>query len=228
MLRVNELYTSTQGEGQRIGELTQFVRFAGCDMRCPGWPCDTQHASDPAIWRTESEKFTSHQLAEQIIDEEVMNICYTGGEPFMQPNGDLQDLTYMLLEEGCKFEAFSNGSFIYPDWALDLVHFTMDWKLEGSGEARSHRAERMVNAQALKPTDDIKFVVKDTADLHEALSLTVVLQGQYNVQAGFLVGSAWDVIAEADIVEFIKENRPPWRLNVQTHKFIWPADERKV
>jgi organic radical activating enzyme len=36
-LRLSELYISTQGEGTRVGELTAFVRFAGCNKHAVPW-----------------------------------------------------------------------------------------------------------------------------------------------------------------------------------------------
>lgn len=235
MLRLSELYPSVQGEGQRVGTLTQFVRFAGCNMRCPGWPCDTPHAIDPEIWRHEAEKITPVHLAERISiladDMGCRNICFTGGEPFIQPLIDLEELVDRVQADeygdSFLFEAFSNGSVIYPKWVLDKFHITMDWKLEGSGEAKTQRAARLANAVDLKSSDDIKFVVKDTKDLHEAMAISILLQN-HGVQAGFLVGTAWSTISEADIVHFMMEQGVPWRLNVQVHKYIYPAEQRGV
>lgn len=227
MLRLSEHYVSIQGEGPRTGLLTQFVRFAGCNMRCPGWPCDTPFAIDPKIWRHDSEKLSVDELLERITDEEVENVCLTGGEPFMQPNEDLNALCLQLRHLGHRIECFSNGSFLYPPWALDDIHFIMDWKLAGSGEARTDRATRLHNALHLKRKDSIKFVVKDKDDLKEALSMSVILQTQ-GCQAQLWVGAAWGCIAESEIADFIKEMGTPWRLNVQAHKYIWPAAERRV
>lgn len=205
---------------------------AAINMRCPGWPCDTPHAIDPAIWRVESEKIDPESLAVRIMDETehsgTKNICYTGGEPFMQDNNKLHQLTEFLWPQGYTLECFSNGSFIYPEWALERLHFMMDWKLEGSGEQKAHRAERILNAINLKETDGIKFVVTSYEDLHEALALTALMQTSHSVKAQFWVGAAWGHITEAEIVDFMKKFGPPWKLNVQQHKFIYPPDARGV
>ena len=39
MYRVNEIFYSLQGEGKNTGRAAIFVRFAGCNLRCPF--CDT-------------------------------------------------------------------------------------------------------------------------------------------------------------------------------------------
>ena len=36
-MRVSEIFYSVQGEGRRVGEPSLFVRFFGCNFRCPGF-----------------------------------------------------------------------------------------------------------------------------------------------------------------------------------------------
>ena len=208
--------------------MTTFVRFAGCNMRCPGWPCDTPHAIDPAIWRFESERLDAFTLAQRVmaVSEDVgsYNICYTGGEPFMQPDGELHELTRILAGHAYQCEVFTNGSYRFRDWARYGLTIMMDWKLAGSGEAQSHRAERQWNAGLLKPGDGVKFVVKDVDDLDEARRVEAVLK----TNAQIWVGAAWGHIRDVDIVDYIKYHKLPWRLNVQTHKHIWEPTARGV
>ena len=39
--RINKIFFSIQGEGKRVGTPQVFVRFSGCNMKCPF--CDTDH-----------------------------------------------------------------------------------------------------------------------------------------------------------------------------------------
>ena len=103
----------------------------------------------------------------------------------------------------------------------------MDWKLPGSGEEETNVEERWENALKLYPSDGIKFVVKDKADLLEARQIYEALI-EARCHARFWVGSAWEHITSADIVDYILEERLPWSLNVQIHKYIWDPDERGV
>ena len=41
MKKINEIFYSIQGEGYFTGTPTVFVRFSGCNLRCPF--CDTEH-----------------------------------------------------------------------------------------------------------------------------------------------------------------------------------------
>ncbi len=228
-LRLSELYTSVQCEGPRVGLPTQFVRFAGCNMRCPGWPCDTQHAIDPAIFMAEggSTRYQGNGLV-AVVAPWPMRVCLTGGEPFLQPEAELHQFCDVLWKAGYSIECFTNGSFEFPPWARQRLQFMMDWKLEGSGEANTNRDVREKNAASLKMGDGLKFVVATEADLHEAKAVYLELVQKYHMHCTFWVGSAWDQVSTAEIVDFMTRERLDWRLNVQVHKFIWPADERGV
>ena len=41
--RINNIFYSLQGEGRNTGRAAAFVRFAGCNLRCPF--CDTEFDS---------------------------------------------------------------------------------------------------------------------------------------------------------------------------------------
>jgi 7-carboxy-7-deazaguanine synthase len=232
-LRVNEVYTSVQGEGPKTGVLTQFVRFAGCNMRCPGWPCDTQHAIIPALYMNDgvTRKWATGNLAGVVVanaeETGARNICLTGGEPFMQNHDELRDFIQDLAKASLSVEVFTNGSFKFPRWAFSLSHIMMDWKLAGSGEATTAVGIRLQNSVDLRPYDGIKFVVTSGEDLEEARQLTYGFMRR-GLQAQFWVGAAWDKISDTEIVDYIQATKMPWRLNVQLHKHIWPADKRGV
>ncbi len=224
-MKVLEHYTSVQGEGPRTGTLTQFVRFAGCNMRCPGWPCDTQHAIQPELYRGKYEEMSPAALAMAIMTqyerEAAKNVCFTGGEPFMQKQDELLEVIASLSTYS--YEFFTNGSFLIPNLP-DRAIVMMDWKLAGSGEAKNHRETRFENAYNLRSCDGIKFVVKDYRDLAEAVDVYTELK-TVGCNAQFWVGSAWSEIHESFLVEWLKGSRMPWKLNVQVHKYIWPADK---
>lgn len=226
-MRLSELYTSIQCEGPNVGRLTQFVRFAGCNLRCPLWPCDTQHAIEPSIWKKEAENLSPVQLVDRVTEVGVQNLCLTGGEPFMQRQAELQEFVEKCAAKGYRMECFSNGTFVYPDWALYHLQFIMDWKLPGSGEHEVGIPERLENASRLKRSDNIKFVCKDVNDLEVAAGeyLHLVTRG---CEAQFWVGSAWDTLSIDTIIEYIRDTKLPWKVNVQVHKYLWDADKRGV
>jgi 7-carboxy-7-deazaguanine synthase len=241
-VRVSEIYLSTQGEGPRVGTPTIFVRFGGCNLRCPGWPCDTQYAIQPEFrkeWKvkTPTEVFQEiEQVAAGFGNDSAVNICYTGGEPFLQKHSELEELTDLLMAtDWCgTIEAFSNGQIEYPEWAMQDICFVMDFKLPGSGEHRPGHLAQLENLKRLGPADAVKFVCKD---IEEDL-VTAIQEWQHYWyypptrlwEPGFepqvFYGEAWGHIKSADLVEKVLAARLPWRLNVQVHNYIWPRDER--
>jgi len=82
--RVNEVFTSIQGEGTRVGRPAVFVRFSGCVRTCSF--CDTRHDT----W----EHYGLDDLI-TIIDKETrllgtnIDCVLTGGEPLLQIDAPL-------------------------------------------------------------------------------------------------------------------------------------------
>lgn len=230
-LRMSEVYLSVQGEGPRVGWPTVFVRFAGCNLRCPGWPCDTQHAIDPAKYRKEWKLLDVEEVADWIDEvaqkERHTSICFTGGEPFLQNNEALGELTYILNDRGyTQLECFSNGTLLYPKWATDYVYFTMDWKLTGSGEDPLNE-NRLMNLKRFGSDDSVKFVIKDRADFDEATRLWYETDSFHLTHAPrTYAGVVWGELESSELVSWILEEKLPWWLNIQTHNFVWPPNER--
>ena len=228
-LKVIEIYESVQGEGPNTGRPTLFVRFAGCNMRCPGWPCDTEYAVDPALWHKAYTSWTVANLAARINEEHsnMHNVCFTGGEPFMQ-----KELPALInrIRFSSNIEVFSNGSFpmerifLRPAGPSNIM---MDWKLTGSGEATTAVPTRTKNALDLLTSDGIKFVVKDMDDLREAKRISAELKA-LGVKAQFWVGAAWGTISNQEIVDFVLKSNLNWNLNVQIHKYIWEPTTRGI
>jgi 7-carboxy-7-deazaguanine synthase len=230
-LRLVEHYASVQGEGPRVGVPTQFVRFAGCNMRCPLWPCDTQHAIEPSIWRTNSRKLYGGELAAAVLAMAeatgATNICLTGGEPFMQDNVELRTLVENLQFSSKAFtvEAFTNGSFEWPDWALQRVFFILDWKLAGSGEQTTALDIRKLNHMRMGPEDALKFTLMDQNDFDDAVIVTQkALDSGY--QGLFYAGVVWGApMTNEELIGLILDHKLPWNLNVQIHKHIWDPNK---
>jgi 7-carboxy-7-deazaguanine synthase len=236
LFRLSEVYSSVQGEGPRVGEPTIFVRFAGCNLRCSGWPCDTPHAIDPARFRDEWETVPYGQVVTRVVEAggPNFNVCFTGGEPFLQPKDDLHLLVTALMEEGYTvFEAFTNGTIELPDWVQEYIYVVMDWKLSGSGEVNDDL--RAKNFMKLDSQDAIKFTIKDHNDFEEAYSLwralQVLMDQTYRLsweRPEFFYGPVWGAIEPAQLVEWGLKAEVPWRLNLQMHNFIWDREKRGI
>jgi organic radical activating enzyme len=207
--------------------MSQFVRFAGCNLRCPGWPCDTPQAIKPELFAKEQRLVSSSQLTDEILEEHrrtgTTNIVFTGGEPLLQHQNELATIVD-LLDEDFNFEVFTNGTVSISLFLSTRCSFVMDWKLPGSGENQINR-QRIANLVALNSAkNSIKFVVATRQDLLIAHELYE--EFLKDSEAKVFVGAAWDKYSNQEIVKYVKEHQLPWRLNVQVQNYVFGVQRR--
>lgn len=233
-MRVSEIYLSVQGEGPRVGRPTVFVRMGGCNLRCPGWPCDTQHAIDPK-YRKEWEKLGPLSVYRRIQDAahglKEYNVCFTGGEPFLQPKSELDELIEMLItgDNNIKFvEAFSNGTVEYSSFAIRAVCFVMDYKLPGSGEYLKGEMERYNNIKRLNFKDVIKFTIANREDYEVAKSQAKVIHTSINDRPSFYYGAVWGQLENSELIGWVLEDGLDWSFTMQVHNYVWDRTKRGI
>ncbi len=244
-MKVVEIYESIQGEGPHVGQPTTFIRFGGCNLRCPGWGqgelpdgsivpgCDTIFAVYPE-WRHTWKKMDVVDIVGPI---NTTNVTLTGGEPFIQRSSELEDLHSLLFEEGHTIDIFTNGTREFPQWVTyDMVTLIVDYKLPGSGEYGSFN-EKNIGMLSSRTWQDVfgksrpenhamKFVCKDEHDFMIAMDTIAMHNFDSYLQVYF--GVVWDVeFTAADLAPLIMEHAPYAKLNIQTHNLIWPALERR-
>jgi 7-carboxy-7-deazaguanine synthase len=211
-LVVNEIFHSIQGESRHAGRPCVFVRLTACNLRCT-W-CDTAYAFE------EGEETTVGAVLDRVTAFGTPYVLVTGGEPLLQEG--VHDLIGALLDRGREVALETGGS-------LDLrpvdprVHVVMDLKCPGSGMEDRNRWE---NLDLLKPTDEIKFVIRDRADYE--WSRDVVRRQPAAGRPGLLFSPVHDVLHPRLLSEWILADALPVRLQIQLHKYIWPADMRGV
>lgn len=104
------------------------------------------------------------------------------------------------------------------------LHFTMDWKLPGSG-----MGDRMLegNLTLLGPDDTVKFVAGSEGDLRE-MARIVRAHGLCE-RCAVYASPVFGRIEPARIAAFLQEERlARVTLQLQLHKIIWPSVERGV
>jgi len=102
MLRINEIFYSLQGEGNRSGSANIFIRLAGCNMKCKF--CDTKHDN--------YDTYSLGQILARLQLYSCQNIVWTGGEPCKQLTTEIVQYFhrygyYQALE--------TNGTLSIPD-----------------------------------------------------------------------------------------------------------------
>lgn len=76
-LRIAEIFSSVQGEGQWLGVPSTFVRISGCNLRCV-W-CDTPYAS----WAPEGPTREIDDIVAEVARLGCRHVVLTGGEPML-------------------------------------------------------------------------------------------------------------------------------------------------
>lgn len=105
--RINEIFSSIQGEGGLMGTPAIFIRFAGCNLDCPF--CDTNHSA--------FKDYTIEQLRNELKDRPESLVILTGGEPTLQIDSVL---IAFLRGEGYRIALETNGT-VFPPWEIDYI-----------------------------------------------------------------------------------------------------------
>ncbi len=212
-LLVHEIYRSLQGESTFAGLPCVFVRTSVCDLRCK-W-CDTPHAF------TQGERLTRDDIFEQVLEFGTPLVELTGGEPLLQ--AEVLPLMTALADAGKTVLLETSGAHDIAD--VDRrVHIIMDLKCPDSGE--EHR-NRWQNLAALKPTDEIKFVIASQSDFTWAV--TAIREHRLDERFTCLLSAVFGTIELRELAEWLlaaKLDRV--RMQLQMHKFIWEPTARGV
>jgi 7-carboxy-7-deazaguanine synthase len=213
MLTVNEIFYSIQGESTYAGRPCVFVRLTACDLRC-SW-CDTPYAFD------EGRKQTVDDVMAEVERHGCQLVEITGGEPLLQE--DVYELMNRLLAQG-RTVMLETGGHRPIDRVPSAVVKIVDVKCPGSGESDRNDWR---NLERLSPHDEVKFVVKDRADYEFARD---VIRGRTLASrcAAILISPVHGETDVRMLSEWMLADRLPARLQLQLHKFIWPAGTRGV
>ena len=213
LLTVNEIFHSIQGESTHAGRPCVFVRLTACDLRC-SW-CDTPYAFH------EGRKMSVDEVVGRVREFGCEVVEITGGEPLLQK--EVYPLMQRLLDEGRTVMLETGGHLSVADVPEPVIR-VIDVKCPGSGEAaRNHWA----NLDALRATDEVKFVIKDRADYEYARDVVArhTLAGRC---AAVHFSPVHGVQDAKELAGWVLEDRLPVRVQLQLHKFIWDPSTRGV
>jgi len=267
---INEIYLSLQGESSWAGWPCTFVRLTGCNLRCSY--CDTAYAFGEGrrmsleavvdrVLALAAPYAESHEAASGVSNpfsdldypgprhkgahhsvvhgaHRLPLVEFTGGEPLLQTA--VLPLMTRVCDAGYTVLLETSG-------ALDIrpvdrrVHRIMDWKCPSSGEAERNLSG---NLAALRPTDELKFVVGTDNDyvwMKEALErhglakrcpvlvswVAPLLPGQRHPSLK-PVPEGDRALSRRELAERVLADALPVRFQVQMHKVIWAPDVRGV
>ncbi len=210
--RVNEIFYTLQGEGAHSGIPAVFVRFSGCNLRCP-W-CDTEFA--------EYKEMSAKEIVDEMLSlydtpNERRKMCVlTGGEPSLQVDKPLIDT---LHEAGFYICIETNGTHPLPEG--------IDWITCSPKEGSLHHSA--ISHQpplALKKVNEVKVVFTGTYDPE---IWRKQLEAEHWLLQPLRYNGEWLLLSGIDDFEIDSNDNlddtvryilahPFWRLSVQLHK----------
>lgn len=199
MRKINEIFYSLQGEGHHTGYPSVFIRFAGCNLKCPF--CDTRHEEgifmdDDAIVRA-----VKLYTAEWIV--------ITGGEPSLAIDSDFIHL--LKRATGKKVAIETNGTHLLPG-GIDWVTVSPKHGICGLESEESGRV-------VVEHADEIKVV-----DVGQELEPYFSLPCRGKKTLMYLQPCYVDDPEEREANRLRTVRRvladPRWTLSVQLHRFL--------
>lgn len=200
--RVNEIFYSVQGEGFYAGTPAVFVRFSGCNLKCPF--CDTDFK--------EYKEMTAEEILAEAnkVNYGLSNhMVITGGEPTLQWDMEISKVLrkhyYVAME--------TNGT--------NEIQGEVDWI------TISPKTQWLKNA-TLHPLcfnefncNELKVVVDKETDLASLVALANKFEHdtKFYVQPCDTGYIKLNSEINAKCVEFVKQN-PIWKLSLQTQKIL--------
>ncbi|MBD5369924.1 MAG: radical SAM protein [Bacteroides sp.] len=194
MSKINEIFYSLQGEGRHSGEAAVFVRFSGCNLKCPF--CDTLHES--------GTEMTEEEIVAEASRYPTRLVVLTGGEPSLWIGASLVD---RLHEAGKYIAVETNGTNPLPDG--------VDWITMSPKAGMAPGADVM----RLQRADEIKVV-----DLGQDLERYFLLPQRGETTLMYLqpcfVDDAEEYARNVERTVGRVKADSRWRLSAQLHRFL--------
>ena len=199
--RINEIFYSLQGEGFNTGRAAVFVRFSGCNLRCPF--CDTNFSTFQLLTAQEILSAVRSHLPFSVSSGSAAApqkaphlplIVLTGGEPSLQADAPLIDTFH---QHGFTVAMESNGTHLPP--------INIDWL------TISPKAHTVVTH-----CNELKCIFDEQGRVEVPANITA---DHYFLQPCDVGDPVRNARITAACVNYIKQH-PRWRLSLQTHKLI--------
>ncbi len=190
MYRINEIFYSLQGEGRHAGRAAVFIRFSGCNLKCPF--CDTDFST--------YKEMTADEICDIIREwRDCGFVVLTGGEPTLQLDQALMDA---LHNEGFTVAMETNGTRELPCY--------VDWLTVSPKTAYVENGKT-----AVQSCSELKCVYDGE---HEPQTYGIIAEYLY-VQPCDTGNEEKNAEIIAKCVEWVKEH-PKWQLSLQQQKIL--------
>lgn len=189
-MKINEIFYSLQGEGHFTGRPAIFIRFAGCNLRCPF--CDTDFTS--------YTEMSVADILKAIASYPAHFVVLTGGEPSLQLTPEfiaaLKEADYFLSIE-------TNGTHPLPAG--------IDWITLSPKSAFVKHADVV-----LEHCNELKLVYSGKVNPEAFLSIPA---DEYYLQPCDTGNDIANEVILQTTIEYCKKH-PVWSLSLQMHKVV--------
>ena len=212
MIKVNEFFTSIQGESTWAGVPCFFVRLTGCNLSCNY--CDTQYALK------EGTDYAVDDIVKKVAAEKAPLVEITGGEPLLQRETPL--LASALIKAGHTVLVETNGTLdisMLPAGAIRI----MDIKCPDSGNDIPFLETNLTH---LCRNDECKMVISSKEDFTWALDF--VHEHGLHRKCTVIFSPNTACVPPRDLAGWILDAHAPVRLGLQLHKILWGDAARGV
>lgn len=195
-MKIAEIFSSIQGEGNFLGVAATFVRTMGCNLKCSF--CDTKitWGNNPAAMDMSIE-----DIIKKVETYNNSLVVITGGEPCMQT--DIQELIDGLMLKGYFVTMETNGTQPTP------TH--IDWI------TCSPKEDADYNINILCRANELKYVVTPEFDADKAIPKEIreLFAGKIWLQPeGSMMKEMWKKCFD------IAMSDPRLRVGIQLHKIM--------
>ena len=201
MYKVNEIFYTLQGEGAHSGIPAVFIRFSGCNLRCPWCDTDFSEYTEMSAGEIVAEALNLYDIP----NERRKMVVLTGGEPSLQVDKPLLDA---LHAAGFYICIETNGTRPLPEG--------IDWIT---------CSPKMGTQLALKRVNEVKVVFTGTYDpeiWRQQLQAEHWLLQPLRYTGEWLIENvdSWEDDRNDNLDDTVRYilSHPFWRLSVQLHK----------
>ena len=199
MYNLVEIFESLQGEGRNTGRSCVFIRFAGCNLKCP-W-CDT-----------DVKKRFSATLGE-IISEvkgfKAKSVILTGGEPTLVR--EMPELVAALKKDGYWIGVETNGTNA-ADWLGFVDYVACSPKMEFSDLYKSGEDA----ASPLREADEVRVV----ASSEKVVDFCKWIRGRIAATDYYVSPCDHEGRIDFATAKSVLSQLDGWSLSVQLHKIL--------
>ena len=190
MKKINEIFYSIQGEGRNAGRAAVFIRFSGCNIKCPF--CDTKHQK--------GKEMSDLEIINQIAKYPCRFVILTGGEPTLYVDADFVD---KLHHKGYEVAIETNGTNIVPA-NVDFV--TLSPKFEF---VKKSNIKQLV-------CDELKVIFNSVNNMDAYNVITTKYKYIQPCDTGDDDTNQMHIV---NAIKFVQDN-PDWRLSLQLQKIL--------